>query len=69
MVQLDQSKSGMDCGVLVDGYNSMYAVYHSKTNMVPYLVISHFCTLGIFFDFSLTVKAAPHECLIRTGQH
>ena len=21
-----------------------------------------------FFDFSLTVKAAPHECLIRTGQ-
>ena len=23
---------------------------------------------NIFFDFSLTVKAAPHECLIRTGQ-
>ena len=22
----------------------------------------------IFFDFSLTVKAAPHECIIRTGQ-
>ena len=22
----------------------------------------------VFFDFSLTVKAAPHECLIRTGQ-
>ena len=22
----------------------------------------------IFFDFSLTVKAAPHECVIRTGQ-
>ena len=22
----------------------------------------------IFFDFSLTVKAAPHECLVRTGQ-
>ena len=22
----------------------------------------------IFFDFSLSVKAAPHECVIRTGQ-
>ena len=22
----------------------------------------------IFFDFSLTVKAEPHECVIRTGQ-
>ena len=22
----------------------------------------------LFFDFSLTVKAAPHECVIRTGQ-
>ena len=21
----------------------------------------------LFFDFSLTVKAAPHECVIRTG--
>ena len=24
--------------------------------------------MTIFFDFSLTVKAAPHECVIRTGQ-
>ena len=24
--------------------------------------------LQVFFDFSLTVKAAPHECVIRTGQ-
>ena len=22
----------------------------------------------LFLDFSLTVKAAPHECVIRTGQ-
>ena len=22
----------------------------------------------LFFDFSLTVMAAPHECVIRTGQ-
>ena len=25
-------------------------------------------TYCILFDFSLTVKAAPHECVIRTGQ-
>ena len=24
--------------------------------------------LNILFDFSLTVKAEPHECVIRTGQ-
>ena len=24
--------------------------------------------LVILYDFSLTVKAAPHECVIRTGQ-
>ena len=23
---------------------------------------------ALFFDFSLTVKAAPHDCVIRTGQ-
>ena len=23
---------------------------------------------GKFFDFSFSVKAAPHECVIRTGQ-
>ena len=26
------------------------------------------CIMYVFFDFSLTVKAAPHECVIRTGQ-
>ena len=25
-------------------------------------------TRSVFFDFSLTVKAAPHEYVIRTGQ-
>ena len=24
--------------------------------------------VNLFFDFSLTVEAAPHECVIRTGQ-
>ena len=27
-----------------------------------------FFVVHVFFDFSLTVKAAPHECVIRTGQ-
>ena len=26
------------------------------------------CVIVVFFDFSLTVKAAPHECVIRTSQ-
>ena len=29
---------------------------------------SHWYIISLFFDFSLTVKAAPHECVIRTGQ-
>ena len=24
--------------------------------------------IHVFFDFTLNVKAAPHECVIRTGQ-
>ena len=33
------------------------------------LSVKRIDTLGVvFFDFSLTVKAAPHECVIRTGQ-
>ena len=31
------------------------------------LSINH-CLFFIFFDFSFTVKAAPRECVIRTGQ-
>ena len=34
--------------------------------MPPYLMWILFDF--VFFDFSLTVKAAPHECVIRTGQ-
>ena len=33
-----------------------------RTNVICRIVF------GIFFDFSLTVKAVPHECVIRTGQ-
>ena len=28
----------------------------------------HTKELKVLLDFSLTVKAAPHECVIRTGQ-
>ena len=27
-----------------------------------------FCSKFVLFDFSHTVKAEPHECVIRTGQ-
>ena len=36
--------------------------------MVLCVLLTRVCTF-VFFDFSLTVKAAPHECVIRTGQH
>ena len=26
------------------------------------------CIMKVFYDFLVTVKAAPHECVIRTGQ-
>ena len=29
---------------------------------------SHIHYKAVLLDFSLTVKAAPHECVIRTGQ-
>ena len=29
---------------------------------------SHIQYKAVLLDFSLTVKAAPHECVIRTGQ-
>ena len=28
----------------------------------------YLCNLSVLLDFSLTVKAAPHECVIRTSQ-
>ena len=34
---------------------------------VLYLKLRYSCD-KVFFVFSLTVKAAPHECVIRTNQ-
>ena len=39
----------------------------NKKNVMVFLP-SAFHEGEIFFDFSLTVKAAPHECVIRTCQ-
>ena len=33
-----------------------------------FVVTSVTCNNKVLLDFSLTVKAAPHECVIRTGQ-
>ena len=49
-------------------------LYAGLTTTPEYYIISrknyYFFSilLSIYFDFSLTVKAAPHECVIRTGQ-
>ena len=31
-------------------------------------LISYYMNIQVLLDFSLTVKAAPHECVIRTSQ-
>ena len=30
-------------------------------------IISNEVSIGVFLDVLITVKAAPHECVIRTG--
>ena len=42
-------------------------IKRNNTNIVFQSELS-FLSAFILFDFSLTVKAAPHECVIRTGQ-
>ena len=37
-------------------------VYNLNNKTTLYILVP------VFFDFSLTVKAAPHECVIRIGQ-
>ena len=48
----------------------MYAVIKLFTSDVLFRMGERYYALVvmIFFDFSLTVKAAPHACVIRTGQ-
>ena len=48
-----------------------YAAFHQGLDCL-FEIISRVlicdASVYIFFDFSLTVKAAPYECVIRTGQ-
>ena len=39
---------------------------HERLVPITY-ALSIYLDMHIFFDVSLTVKAAPHECVIRTG--
>ena len=47
-------------------------MYEGVVNYVCHVAIEYMVSLSentsVFFDFSLTVKAAPHESVIRTGQ-
>ena len=55
------------------GRNYLSSVCH---NDIVLFVLHSICTLfkvhvhaiGVFYDFWGTVKVAPHECVIRTGQ-
>ena len=59
----------------MDAQDGLYLCYYSK--MQPCQVffamranyeVDGICVWCILLDFSLTVNAAPHECVIRTGQ-
>ena len=47
---------------------SMHGVSPHPPAVEHYELSTRDLNSDIFFDFSLTVKAAPHECVIRTGQ-
>ena len=48
----------------------VYRIQRIKEVLYSYFQIQQSCTekREVLFDFSLTVKAAPHECVIGTGQ-
>ena len=58
--------------------NTCFGNYFLKSNIFKSILISFNCFSDyiilfnrqgtVFFDFSLTVKAVPHECVIKTGQ-
>ena len=43
-------------------------LFFEYLSLLKRFAIHRLCEMLVFFDFSLTVKAAPHECVIRTGQ-
>ena len=55
---------------LQQGAGKVWTQFHHKflhVNNIMHMHISNTHT-HILLDFSLTVKAAPHECVIRTSQ-
>ena len=52
--------------------NLLSLVYQTSTSMriwqLDYIYVKTEYKYGILLDFLVTVKAAPHECVIRTGQ-
>ena len=55
-------------GVVLSGWLADWAITYCIGNMC--IVLSGWMAdWAVLLDFSLTVKAAPHECLIKTGQH
>ena len=53
----------------VAGLESLALPTHSQSKFTFQSPCWHQMTIFlILLDFSLTVKAAPHECVIRTGQ-
>ena len=61
--------SGLHTYIFFYIYLYMY-LFRIRANTGPGQPFIHifFLNIFVFFDFSLTVKAAPHECVIRTGQ-
>ena len=54
------------CPRIVRFLLSVETISHWITWSQDWIKIKHMSI--VFFDFSLTVKATPHECVIRTGQ-
>ena len=52
--------TSMECAIVNKYVNTDFAVFSVLT--------THFAPMHVVYDFLVTVKAAPHECLIRTGQ-
>ena len=72
------SNSGPDdlivtCSWTIAAENKLIELQVMKMNMVndkdycDYR-LSDYNIIEVLFDFSLTVRVAPHECVIRTGQ-
>ena len=46
----------------------LYVISYCVFVTFPSGVLGQVCYLIVLYDFLVAVKAAPHECVIRTGQ-